>query len=46
MCEGNFKKNNPFWIQASDDAKDFITRLLCAEPDKRMTAKEVSLMNE
>ena len=44
MQDGKFIQDNPFWMQASDDARDFITRLLCVDPNKRMTAKEVCLM--
>ena len=42
ILHGIFDFNDESWTHVSDDAKDFITRLLCVDPDKRMTAKEVS----
>ena len=43
ILHGIFDFNDENWINVSDEAKDFITRLLCVDPDKRMTAKEVRL---
>ena len=41
ICHGIFNFNGASWADKSDEAKDFITRLLCVDPAKRMTAREV-----
>lgn len=37
---GTFKFLKPWWDPISDDAKDFVSRLLVVDPRKRMTAAE------
>ena len=36
--KGNFSKNERRWINASDEVKDLINKLLIYEPEKRLTA--------
>ena len=36
--KGNFPKNEPRWINASNEVKDLINKLLIYEPEKRLTA--------
>ena len=37
---GKFNFNNPAWNNVSENAKDFISKLLVMDPTKRMTAKD------
>jgi len=37
---GKFNFNNPAWNNVSENAKDFISKLLVMDPAKRMSAKE------
>merc|ERR1712146_408692 len=37
---GNFSFPAPYWTNVSQDAKDFISKLLCVDPAKRMTTKQ------
>ena len=36
--KGNFPKNEPRWINASNEVKDLINKLLIYEPEKRLSA--------
>ena len=38
--KGNFRKNEKRWINASNEVKDLINKLLIYEPEKRLTAFE------
>lgn len=37
---GKFNFNNQAWSNVSDNAKDFISKLLTMDPAKRMSAKD------
>ncbi|CAK4076689.1 unnamed protein product [Aphanomyces euteiches] len=38
---GTFKFKSPYWDDISDDAKDFISKMLCLEPAQRWTAEQL-----
>lgn len=38
ITHGIFSFDQDIWADKSDDAKDFITRLLCVDPNQRMDA--------
>lgn len=40
---GVFDFRGSSWSDKSEESKDFITRLLCVNPQQRMTARQVSL---
>eukprot|EP01117_Protostelium_nocturnum_P012262 TRINITY_DN450_c1_g1_i1.p1 TRINITY_DN450_c1_g1~~TRINITY_DN450_c1_g1_i1.p1 ORF type:complete len:348 (-),score=97.94 TRINITY_DN450_c1_g1_i1:158-1051(-) len=40
IMKADFDFPDPYWTEVSDDAKDFISKLLVVEPKKRPTAKE------
>ena len=42
ILRGKFDFPSPEWDHVSDDAKDFISKLLIVDPEKRYTAKQVS----
>lgn len=41
VLRGVFSFHGDSWADKSEDAKDFITRLLCVNPQERMTASQV-----
>ena len=41
ICHGIFNFNGDSWADKSEEAKDFITRLLCVDPAQRLTASQV-----
>ncbi|KAK8820877.1 hypothetical protein WA556_005191 [Blastocystis sp. ATCC 50177/Nand II] len=40
ICHGIFNFNGDSWADKSEEAKDFITRLLCVDPAQRLTARQ------
>ncbi|ORX83410.1 Pkinase-domain-containing protein [Basidiobolus meristosporus CBS 931.73] len=40
LAKAKFKFDEKYWVGISDDAKDFITKLLNPDQNKRLTAKE------
>jgi calcium/calmodulin-dependent protein kinase I len=38
---GSFGFPSPYWDSVSDNAKDLVGKLLCVNPDKRLSAEEV-----
>lgn len=41
ICHGIFNFDGDSWADKSEEAKNFITRLLCVDPAERMTARQV-----
>ena len=41
ILRGKFDFPSPEWDHVSQDAKDFISKLLIVDPEKRYTAKQV-----
>ena len=41
ILRGKFEFPSPEWDHISNDAKDFISKLLIVDPEKRYTAKQV-----
>ena len=46
ILRGKFDFPSPEWDHVSDEAKDFISKLLIVDPEKRYTAKQVSFFIE
>lgn len=44
VLNGVFDFHGDAWADKSEDAKNFITRLLCANPQERMTASQVDVI--
>lgn len=44
ILRGKFDFPSPEWDHVSQDAKDFISKLLIVDPEKRYTAKQASLL--
>lgn len=42
ICHGIFNFDGDSWSDKSEEAKNFITRLLCVDPAQRMTARQVN----
>lgn len=40
ILKGEFEFDSPYWDDISDSAKDFISRLICVDPEKRYSCKE------
>jgi serine/threonine protein kinase len=40
IMKGDFEFDSPYWDEISDSAKDFISHLICVDPDKRYTCKQ------
>ncbi|XP_015795298.1 calcium/calmodulin-dependent protein kinase type 1 [Tetranychus urticae] len=40
IVKGDFEFDSPYWDDISDSAKDFITHLICVNPNKRYTCKQ------
>ncbi|KAG9510623.1 Calcium/calmodulin-dependent protein kinase type 1 [Fragariocoptes setiger] len=40
IMKGDFEFESPYWDNISDAAKDFITHLICVNPNKRFTCKQ------
>jgi calcium/calmodulin-dependent protein kinase I len=40
IMSGNFSFPAPYWSNISNEAKDFISKLLCVDPVKRMTCEQ------
>eukprot|EP00300_Choanocystis_sp_HF-7_P042461 c9211_g1_i1.p1 GENE.c9211_g1_i1~~c9211_g1_i1.p1 ORF type:complete len:479 (-),score=105.58 c9211_g1_i1:89-1525(-) len=40
ICECRYEFVKPYWNRVSEDAKQFIRKLLCLDPDARMSADE------
>ena len=45
VTHGIFSFEGEVWRNVSDEAKDFISRLLCVDPRQRMTARQVQIIN-
>lgn len=39
IMRGDFEFDSPYWDDISDSAKDFISHLICVDPDKRFTCR-------
>lgn len=39
IMKGEFEFDSPYWDEISDSAKDFISHLICVNPEKRFTCK-------
>ena len=46
ICHGIFNFGGDSWADKSEEAKNFITRLLCVDPAERMTARQVMEQEE
>lgn len=42
VAKGNYNFDGEEWLQISKEGKDFISRLLEFDPDKRLTAEKAS----
>lgn len=40
ILKGDFEFDSPYWDEISDSAKDFISHLICVNPDVRYTCKQ------
>jgi serine/threonine protein kinase len=40
-AKGEYKLTGPEWDSISEDAKDLVSRMLCYDPSKRITAREI-----
>ena len=40
IAKGDYSLDDPVWAIVSDDAKDFIAKLLCVDPSRRLTADQ------
>lgn len=40
IVKGKYKFHDNFWSHVSEDAKHFVSRLMCADPGLRLTAEE------
>lgn len=40
IIKGDFEFHSPWWDDVSDDAKDFVSKLLKLDPNNRLTAKQ------
>jgi len=40
ICDANYEFGSPYWDEVSEDAKDLISKLLVADPKKRLTAQQ------
>ena len=40
LFAGEFEFDSPYWDDISDDAKEFIRRLMCVDVEKRLSCEE------
>ena len=40
IMKGEFEFDSPYWDDISESAKDFISHLICVDPEKRYTCKQ------
>ena len=40
ILKGDFEFDSPYWDEISDSAKDFISHLICVNPEARYTCKQ------
>lgn len=45
ILKGDFEFDAPYWDDISDSAKDFIRHLMCVDPAKRYTCKQVGVLS-
>jgi calcium/calmodulin-dependent protein kinase I len=41
IIKGEYEFDSPYWDEISDSAKDFISHLMCCDPDQRYSCEQV-----
>ena len=40
IIKGEYEFDSPYWDEISDSAKDFISHLMCCDPDQRFSCEQ------